>query len=220
MDFKNPVRVNWHEQYVLTTAQLAEYFDCSVNNIYENFRRCHDRFVEGIHYFKLAGDNLKAFRDYLKKIEVVSLIPRRTPHFYLWTEAGVFQHVKMLQTDKAWEIYGDLVLFYFRYRDVVAQDTQLVSVQTAQPDDTQAILRDIQATMLEILDTVNSTADAQQILRELRDAFQQTAQIRKQNRDIECGKILGKMIFALKNSETKERIVKFTTNLLAGEKVF
>ena len=205
MDFKNLVRVDYGDQFVLTSAQIAEYFGCSVNNIYENFRRCHDRFIEGVHYFKLAGDKLKTFRDYLKKFEVVNLIPPRTPHFYLWTEAGVFQHAKMLNTDKAWKVYGDLVMFYFRYRDVVAQPAQNA---------------DMKAILLEILDTVNSTADAQQILRELRDALKQTAQIRNENRNLECGKILGKMIFALKDSETKERIAKLTTNLLMDEKVF
>lgn len=205
MDFKNLVRVDYGDQFVLTSAQIAEYFGCSVNNIYENFRRCHDRFIEGVHYFKLTGDNLKAFRDYLKEFEVVNLIPLRTPHFYLWTEAGVFQHAKMLNTDKAWKIYGDLVTFYFRYRDVVEQP--------AQSDDTKAIL-------LEILDTVNSTADTREILCELRDALKQTAEIQKRNRDIECGKILEKMLFALKDSETKERIAKLTANLLLSEKVF
>ena len=217
MDFKNLVRVDYGDQFVLTSAQIAEYFGCSVNNIYENFRRCHDRFIEGVHYFKLTGDNLKAFRNYLKEIEVVNLIPLRTPHFYLWTEAGVFQHAKMLNTDKAWEIYGDLVTFYFRYRDVVAQPAQPDDMQNA---DLKTILLNVHSILLEILDTVNSTADTREILCELNGALKQTAEIQKRNRDIECGKTLAKMVFAVNDKVKRDKIADLAANLLLGEKVF
>lgn len=86
--------------------------------------------------------------------------------------------------------------------------------------DMKTILLDMRSILLEVFNTVNSAPDMQEIFGKLSHAFQEYAQTRQKDRDIECGKILEKMLFALKDSETKEHIAKLTTNLLLGEKVF
>lgn len=48
---------------VLTTEQLAEAYECKAVNIRKNFITNADRFVEGKHYFRLAGEELKQFKD-------------------------------------------------------------------------------------------------------------------------------------------------------------
>lgn len=124
-NFKTPVPVEWQNQRVLTTAQLAEYYECDVNNIKKNFNKNKDRFVAGKHYFKLEGDVLKSFRSNLQFDEINSQnlhvtegdlqnlhsesndlqISPKTRTLYLWTERGAARHAKMLSTDKAWEVF-------------------------------------------------------------------------------------------------------------------
>ena len=95
-----------------------------------------------------------------------------------------------------------------------------LGVQSTQDDDTRAILLEIRSMFHEILDAVKASPNAEKILRELLQAFKQFEQDRRNNGDFERGKVLAKMIFALKASPRKERIADIATNLVVGEKVF
>ena len=129
-------------------------------------------------------------------------ISPKTRTLYLWTTRGAARHAKMLNTEKAWEVFEELEDCYFEQLE-----------KSAQADDTRAIL-------LEILDAVNSASNAEKILSELGQAFKQFAQIEQKNRDFERGKVLVELVFALEDSPTKERIAAIATNLIVGEKVF
>ena len=48
---------------VLTTEQLAKFYGTDISNIRQNFSRNADRFVEGKHYFRLEGAELKDFKN-------------------------------------------------------------------------------------------------------------------------------------------------------------
>ena len=93
---------------VLTTQQLADFYEADVQLLVNNFNRNKDRYVEGKHYVCLTGDELREFR--AKNQNDVSPNANR---FYLWTEKGAFLHAKSLGTDKAWEVYEHLVDSYF-----------------------------------------------------------------------------------------------------------
>ena len=96
-------------QKMLTTAQLAEAYGTDTDTIKQNFKRNKDRYTEGKHFYLLTGENLKKFVG-----DNLSLaISNMTRSLYLWTEKGAFIHAKSLNTDKAWEVYGNLVEFYF-----------------------------------------------------------------------------------------------------------
>lgn len=99
---------------VLTTSQIARAYETKEIQIHQNFKNNRVRFVDGKHYISLSGDDLKAFKNHLEKIEVVK---SRTSHLYLWTEKGALLHAKSLNTDKAWEVYDYLVDFYFRAKE-------------------------------------------------------------------------------------------------------
>ena len=99
---------------VLTTSQIARAYETKEIQIHQNFKNNRGRFVDGKHYISLSGDDLKAFKNHLEKIEVVK---SRTSHLYLWTEKGALLHAKSLNTDKAWEVYDYLVDFYFRAKE-------------------------------------------------------------------------------------------------------
>lgn len=96
---------------VLTTEQLAEAYGCKGIQIHQNFKNNKERFVEGKHYFKLEGSDLKAFKNSLENIE--SVVGSRAPSLILWTKQGAARHSKMLGTDRAWDVFDELEESYF-----------------------------------------------------------------------------------------------------------
>jgi hypothetical protein len=97
---------------VVTTEMLAELYGSGAKLIRQNHQRNEDRFVAGKHYFKLSGDNLKQFKNEASKRGFVKIAPT-VNHLLLWTEQGAARHAKMLETDKAWEVFEQLEECYF-----------------------------------------------------------------------------------------------------------
>lgn len=104
-------------QRVLTTQQLAESYETTSRRISENFNSNKERYQEGKHFFCLEGNALKEFR---ANTEIADL-PSNLNKFYLWTEKGALLHAKSLATDKAWEVYDQLVETYFKAKDLQYQ---------------------------------------------------------------------------------------------------
>ncbi|MBQ2429111.1 MAG: ORF6N domain-containing protein [Ruminococcus sp.] len=96
---------------VLTTAQLAESYGTDTTTIKQNFNNNKRRYEEGKHYVLLKGADLQAFKN---EVENFDLVKKNASALYLWTERGALLHAKSLNTDKAWEVYGELVETYFR----------------------------------------------------------------------------------------------------------
>ena len=133
-------------QRVLTSAQIADCYDTTVDCIKQNFHANRDRFVEGKHYIVLTGVELKAFKNEVRipyQDEKQEENEVRIPHsaeikakyqfdtqfkyakiLYLWTEKGALLHAKSLNTDKAWQVYDYLVDFYFRAKDEVKPEVK------------------------------------------------------------------------------------------------
>ena len=44
-------------------------------------------------------------------------LPRNTKGIYLWTESGALLHAKSIRSDRAWDIYNELLNAYFRLRE-------------------------------------------------------------------------------------------------------
>lgn len=95
---------------VLTTQQLADQYDTDSKTVSNNFNRNKDRYQEGKHYILLQGEDLKEFKT-SHQFDESSL---RINQLYLWTEKGCLLHAKSLGTDKAWEVYEELVDTYFK----------------------------------------------------------------------------------------------------------
>lgn len=107
--FKAPPPVAYSEKPVLTTVQLAEYYQTDEDNIRKNFQRNKERFEEGKHYFKIEGDELNKLRVTISHLQISVM----TRTLYFWTERGAARHAKILDTDKAWEVFDLLEEFYF-----------------------------------------------------------------------------------------------------------
>ncbi|ELI2507045.1 ORF6N domain-containing protein [Escherichia coli] len=104
---------------VITTELLAQLYGAEVKNIQNNYARNAERFIEGKHFFKVAGDALKNLRvalNYSQNLQP-SLrglqISPKVRSLILWTERGAARHAKMLETDQAWEVFEKLEDCYF-----------------------------------------------------------------------------------------------------------
>lgn len=96
---------------VVTTELLAQLYGTDVDNIRKNFSNNTERFIEGKHFFKLTGEQLKEFR--LSVNNVHAQISNKTRYLTLWTERGAARHAKMLDTDQAWDVFEKLEDCYF-----------------------------------------------------------------------------------------------------------
>ena len=113
---------------VMTTEQLAEAYGCRAIHIQQNFKNNRARFVEGKHYFKLEGADLKAFKDSLENIE--SVVGSRAPSLILWTKRGAARHCKMLGTNRAWDVFEELEESYFNpMRNMTPEEFLLYTAQ-------------------------------------------------------------------------------------------
>lgn len=106
LEFKN--------QRILLTEQLADIYESDVNNIKNNFSNHKDNFEEGKHYYFLQGTELKEFKNQVNNIDLVN---KHTSSLYLWTERGANRHCKILDTDKAWDQFDNLEETYFKVKE-------------------------------------------------------------------------------------------------------
>lgn len=96
----------------ISTETLAKAYGVGTNQIKTNYFNNKDRFVAGKHFFLIEGKELKAFKDQVKTFNLVNL-PKNTAHFTLWTERGAARHAKMLNSDKAWDVFELLEETFF-----------------------------------------------------------------------------------------------------------
>ncbi|EMC8328755.1 ORF6N domain-containing protein [Escherichia coli] len=115
--------INHNQIPVITTELLAQLYGAEVKNIQNNYARNAERFIEGKHFFKVAGDALKNLRvalNYSQNLQP-SLrglqISPKARSLILWTERGAARHAKMLETDQAWDVFEKLEDCYFSQKD-------------------------------------------------------------------------------------------------------
>ena len=112
--FQNLTPIEYSAQPIVTTEQLANFYECDKMQIIQNFNNNKEHFTEGKHFFKLEGEELKKLR-----IENFDLqISPMTRTLYLWTKRGAARHAKMLGTEKAWEVFELLEENYFNVKKI------------------------------------------------------------------------------------------------------
>lgn len=105
--------IEYNSVPVMTTEQLADFYGTGADNVKKNFSNNASRFIEGKHYFKVEGDQLKAFKNMVTDIHHV---PKHTARLMLWTEKGAARHAKILDTDKSWNVFEQLEDCYFNVK--------------------------------------------------------------------------------------------------------
>lgn len=113
--------INFKSIPVITTAMLADFYGTETDNIKQNYSRNKERFIEGKHFFKIIGEELKKFVGDLKSLTNSPLISNKARSLILWTERGAARHAKMLDTDQAWEVFEQLEDCYFVRKEILAK---------------------------------------------------------------------------------------------------
>lgn len=104
--------ITYNQIPVITTELLAHLYGADVNSIQQNHKRNSVRFIEGKHFFKAVGEELKNLRLTVSQLQ----ISPKTRSLILWTERGAARHAKMLETDQAWEVFEKLEDCYFNQK--------------------------------------------------------------------------------------------------------
>lgn len=136
--------VEYADQRVMTTKQLAEVFGTDTKNIRNNFSYNKDRFVEGRDYYFLEGEDLQAFfksfyesqdnkqsggdmqnnlcaknfgsQNNLYNTQNQFGNIQKIRNLILYTERGANRHAKILNTDEAWKQFDYIEEVYFRVK--------------------------------------------------------------------------------------------------------
>lgn len=101
--------IEWQGVRVVTTETLAAGYGTTPIRIQQNYIRNEDRFVEGKHFFKISGDELKYFR-----LSFSESVNKHTTSLVLWTERGAARMSKIVDTDEAWSFFEKMEQAYFR----------------------------------------------------------------------------------------------------------
>lgn len=121
------IPLNYKDNIVILTNTMAQGYGCDPSNIKVNFNSNKDKFIEGVHYYKLQGEELKNLRvsnPYLQ-------ISPKTRTLYLWTKRGAARHCKMLGTDRAWDMFDMLEENYFNTPKVQEPEDELMILSKA-----------------------------------------------------------------------------------------
>nr|WP_081932922.1 ORF6N domain-containing protein [Candidatus Arsenophonus nilaparvatae] len=102
--------IEWQNVRVVTTETLAKGYGASMKNIQDNLANHKARFIEGIHYFKLEGNELQQFK---RVPDNIGLVSKYTSQQILWTEKGAARMSKIVDTDEAWSFFEKMENAYF-----------------------------------------------------------------------------------------------------------
>lgn len=140
-----PQIIELHNQRLLTTEQLAEFYETSVDRIKQNFNRNKGKFIEGKHYFCLESDELKSFKSQVSNSDLP--INKFASQLYLWTKRGASRHSKILNTDRAWDMFDELEENYFNMREqtkIPSSPRELAKLALAANEETNQRLDNIE----------------------------------------------------------------------------
>ncbi|QBY44455.1 ORF6N domain-containing protein [Arsenophonus nasoniae] len=103
--------IEWQNVRVVTTETLAKGYAISEAGIRKNLSRNRNRFIEGVHVFKLEGKELHEFRN---RVTINDSVNKHTTSLTLWTEKGAARMSKIVDTDEAWAFFEKMENAYFR----------------------------------------------------------------------------------------------------------
>ncbi|HCW5261321.1 ORF6N domain-containing protein [Acinetobacter baumannii] len=113
--------INFKSIPIVTTEMLAGFYGTESVRIRQNHNENKQRFIEGKHFFKIVGQELKDFVSSLKLLANSPTISNKVRSLILWTERGAARHAKMLDTDQAWEVFEQLEDCYFVRKEILAK---------------------------------------------------------------------------------------------------
>ena len=123
---------------VVTTETLARAYEVEAKQIRQNFSNNKARIAEGKHFYSLSGNELREFKHSVEIFDSVK-IAQNVNALTLWTERGAARHAKMLNSDKAWDMFELLEETFFRvaskgeHQVNIANMSVLSSIESRKP---------------------------------------------------------------------------------------
>ncbi|QCJ70372.1 hypothetical protein C9446_11210 [Providencia heimbachae] len=117
--------IEWRDVRVVTTETLAAGYGAIAKNIQDNLLNNKSRFIDGVHYFKLEGDELRQFK---KVPDNIGLVSKHTSQQILWTEKGAARMSKIVDSDEAWSFFEKMEDAYFRPAPIKVSPKQLAQM--------------------------------------------------------------------------------------------
>jgi hypothetical protein len=152
VDGKEVMVVEYKGKRVLTTEQLADGFECDTYQIRQNYSNNADRFTDGVHFYKLEGEELKQFKASLGESKISTNL-KFVPSLMLWTKRGAARHSKMLGTDKAWDMFDCLEETYFNPPQKEMTEAEIVAANAMRLVEQERRMAHIEIEMATIKDT-------------------------------------------------------------------
>ena len=205
MKVQELVPVEFKEQRVLTTKQIAELYCCSVDAIKHNFRRAKKYFIEGVHYFKVEGEELKRLKEEVAEGNLFhsqgvyqSPVAGATLSLILYTKQGAARHCKMVNTKEAWNVFNEMEQFYFE--------------KNAQP------VPEPCADVRELVDRIDKLEEEVIGLKATLEMW--LTEMQKKLSPAERAERLMSLALLLPPSDTRQRIFAEAANALVGKNIF
>lgn len=99
-------------QMVITTETLAKAYCCTKSFISSNYSLNRKSFVEGKHFFRLSGEELRKFRLQPTTYHAQALSPKASS-FVLWTVHGAALHAKLVNSEHVLNTFKQLEETFF-----------------------------------------------------------------------------------------------------------
>jgi molybdopterin converting factor small subunit len=153
----NLIPIEHHNQRVLTTQQIAQLYETDTDKIKQNFSYNRDRYIPGVHYYIAEGELLKRIKSEVENFDLAPNVNK----LYLWTEKGALLHAKSLNTDRAWDVYSELVDTYFRAQELMkpASIEDLIIMQAQSMKELKAEVQQLKADTSQAKQTVEAIKD-------------------------------------------------------------
>lgn len=107
----------------MLVKDIAIIHNRPIKKVNELINRNRKRFRDGIDVIDLL--NNKKFEVLLKDLEITQNSINRSSNIYLLSERGYAKLLKILEDDKAWDIYDELVDNYFNMRKTIKNDVSM-----------------------------------------------------------------------------------------------
>ncbi|ONN42668.1 ORF6N domain-containing protein [Enterococcus mundtii] len=142
--------IEFYNQRLLTTEQLAEFYEATEKQIKQNFNNNKEKFIEGKHFYRLEGQQLKDFKN---RVENFDLVGKNANQLILYTKQGASRHSKMLGTDRAWDMFDELEENYFNPKQQIKIPTtprELIQLALAGNEETNQRVDEIEERLVDI----------------------------------------------------------------------
>jgi hypothetical protein len=153
----NLIPIEHQNQRVLTTQQIAQLYETDTDKIKQNFSYNRDRYIPGVHYYIAEGELLKRIKSEVENFDLAPNVNK----LYLWTEKGALLHAKSLNTDRAWDVYSELVDTYFRAQELMKPVSieDLIIMQAQSMKELKAEVQQLKADTSQAKQTVEAIKD-------------------------------------------------------------